>query len=208
MVFSDPGFDHGRGERCFLNTIGAAGQLLDADLADDFFDADLIVFGGTGLVPPIHDALDHLLARAKAAGAFTVVNTVYDFRNQRRNPDARWPLGSSDDSYRLIDLLIADLEEALRLSGTESLDEAMRFFIDMGVGAVIVTNGSRDVALKIGSARFEPCAQKTLPVSQAIVAELAAHPERKGDYHRLRRQLRGRRDRRCRASARSAARAR
>ena len=180
-VLSDPGYDHGRGERAFLNTIGAAGSLTEADLSDDFFDADLIVFGGTALVPQIHDSLDRLLARARQNKAFTVVNTVYDFRNQRRDPDARWPLGSSDESYRLIDLLIADLEEAERLSGCASLDTAMDFFIQKGVGAVIVTNGSRDVALKIGSARFEPCTRQTIPVSQAIVAELAAHPERKGD---------------------------
>ena len=181
IVLSDPGFDHGRGERSFLNTIGAAGQLLDDDLDDTFFAADLVAFGGTGLVPQIHDALDRLLARAKRTGAFTVVNTVYDFRHQRQNPNARWPLGSSDDSYRLTDLLIADHEEALRLSGSATLDEALAFFITKGVGAVIVTNGSRDVALRIGSARYKPCATSRLPVSQAIVAELAEHPERKGD---------------------------
>lgn len=181
IVLSDPGFDHGRGERSFLNTIGAAGQPVDDDLDEAFFTANLVAFGGTGLVPQIHDALDRLLSRAKHTGAFTVVNTVYDFRHQRQKPNARWPLGSSDDSYRLTDLLIADHEEALRLSGTATLDDALAFFIAQGVGAVIVTNGSRDVALRIGSARYKPCAASRLPVSQAIVAELTEHPERKGD---------------------------
>ncbi|MEO8410454.1 MAG: PfkB family carbohydrate kinase, partial [Propionivibrio sp.] len=85
------------------------------------------------------------------------------------------------DSYRLTDLLIADLEEALRLSGTETLDDALAFFITQGVGAVVVTNGSRDVALAIGAERYAPCARQRFPVSGAIVAELAAHPERKRD---------------------------
>lgn len=181
VVLSDPRFDHGRGERSFINTIGASGQLGEDDLDADFFAADLVAFGGTAIAPGLHDVLDRLLARAKANGAFTVVNTVYDFRAQRRNPTGRWPLGASDDSYRLTDLLITDLEEALRLSGSETLDDALAFFIAQGVGAVIVTNGSRDVALKIGTDRFKPCAASRLPVSQAIVAELAAHPERKGD---------------------------
>ena len=181
VVLSDPRFDHGRGERSFINTIGASGQLGEDDLDADFFAADLVAFGGTAITPGLHDALDRLLARARANGAFTVVNTVYDFRAQRQNPTGRWPLGASDDSYRLTDLLLTDLEEALRLSGSETLDDALAFFIAQGVGAVIVTNGSRDVALRIGSERYKPCAPSRLPVSQAIVAELAAHPERKGD---------------------------
>ncbi len=181
VVLSDPRFDHGRGERSFINTIGASGQLGEDDLDADFFAADLVAFGGTAITPGLHDALDQLLTRAKANSAFTVVNTVYDFRAQRKSPTGRWPLGASDDSYRLTDLLLTDLEEALRLSGSETLDDALAFFVAQGVGAVIVTNGSRDVALRIGSERYKPCAASRLPVSQAIVAELAAHPERKGD---------------------------
>ncbi len=181
VVLSDPRFDHGRGERSFINTIGASGQLGEDDLDAEFFAADLVAFGGTAITPGLHDRLDRLLARAKQNSAFTVVNTVYDFRAQQQNPTGRWPLGASDDSYRLTDLLLTDLEEALRLSGSETLDDTLAFFIAQGVGAVIVTNGSRDVALRIASERYKPCAASRLPVSQAIVAELAAHPERKGD---------------------------
>lgn len=181
VVLSDPRFDHGRGERSFINTIGTAGQLAEDDLDAAFFAADLVAFGGTAITPGLHNRLDRLLARARKNGAFTVVNTVYDFHAQQQNPTGRWPLGASDDGYRLTDLLLTDLEEALRLSGSETLDDALAFFIAQGVGAVIVTNGSRDVALRIGSERYKPCAASRLPVSQAIVAELAAHPERKGD---------------------------
>ena len=181
VVLSDPNYDHGRGERTFLNTIGAAGQLVEDDLDDAFFAADLVVLGGTGLVPQIHDAADRLLAHAKKHRAFTVVNTVYDFRHQRQDPEARWPLGSSDESYRLTDLLIADKEEALRLSGRATIDEALDFFIAHGVGAAIVTNGVADVAVRIGADRYLPCPRGRLPISQAIADELAAHPERKGD---------------------------
>ncbi len=180
-VLSDPRFDGGRGERTFLNIIGAAGQLRPEDLGQSFFEADLVVFGGTALVPGIHDALDSLLAEARRHKALTVVNTVYDFRHQRENPAARWPLGASDESYRLIDLLIADHEEALRLSGTSTIDLALQFFMDQGTGAVIITNGARDIALCSQSTRFLACQRSRMPVSAAIVKELAAFPERKGD---------------------------
>ena len=181
IVLSDPGFDQGRGERTFLNTLGAAGEFSGDDLADDFYAADLVVLGGTGLVPRLHDALDSLLAKAKRANAFTVVNTVYDFRHQRQDPNARWPLGSSDESYGRIDLLIADLEEALRLSGTETLDASLDFFMAHGVGAVVVTNGARDVAVRMGSSRYAQGIESRYPISRAIADELAAYPKRKGD---------------------------
>ena len=51
VVLSDPRFDHGRGERTFINTIGAAGQLAEDDLDADFFAADLVAFGGTAITP-------------------------------------------------------------------------------------------------------------------------------------------------------------
>jgi len=55
------------------------------------------------------------------------VNTVFDFRNQKRNPGKPWPLLDSIEDYRLIDVLIMDCEEAMKISGTASIDEAARF---------------------------------------------------------------------------------
>jgi sugar/nucleoside kinase (ribokinase family) len=179
-VLSDPGHG-GQGERSFINNIGTAWSLMPEDLDDGFFHSDIVVFGGTGLVPPLHDALDTLLPRAKAAGAFTVVNTVYDFRNQRRDPVGRWPLGSSDASYRATDLLIADREEALRLSGKASVGEALDWFVAHGVGAAVVTDGVLDIELAVGTPLFRPLMSSRLPVSRSIVRDLEAHPERKGD---------------------------
>ena len=189
-VLSDPRHDGGRGERTFLNVIGAAGELLPGDIPVASFDADLVAFGGTALVPKIHDSLDQLLDQAGRKGAFTVVNTVYDFRHQRENPSARWPLGSGDRSYPLIDLLITDVEEALRLSGEDGIDGALAFFQRKGAGAAIITSGADDIALYAGGAaassvassgRFEPCPPTRMPVSLAVVKELRAHPELKGD---------------------------
>jgi sugar/nucleoside kinase (ribokinase family) len=180
-VLSDPHYDGGRGERTFLNVVGAAGQLLPQDIHPTFFEADMVVFGGTALVPRIHDALDKLLEQAREHEALTVVNTVYDFRHQHENPTARWPLGSGDRSYRLIDVLITDIEEALRLSGEGSLDRALAFFREKGAGAAIITNGAKDIAFYAQGGRFSTYPPTRMPVSAAVVEELRENPQRKGD---------------------------
>ena len=129
VVLSDPGFAGGHGERMFINSIAAAWEYGPDNLDDDFFNSDIIVFGGTGLVPQIHDNLTYLLRKAKSKGGITIVNTVFDFRNEKANPSKRWPLGESDESYRYIDLLITDQEEAFRLSGESDPQKALDFFL-------------------------------------------------------------------------------
>ncbi|MCK5701722.1 MAG: carbohydrate kinase family protein, partial [Cyclobacteriaceae bacterium] len=89
-VFSDPNYDHGRGERIFVNNIGAAWKYTPKHLNDAFFKSDITVFGGTALVPNIHDNLTTLLSKAKRHGSFTIVNTEYDFRNEKKYPNKNW----------------------------------------------------------------------------------------------------------------------
>ena len=180
-VFSDPDFDHGHGERIFINNIGAAWEFEPADLDDAFFDSHMVVFGGTALVPHIHAALGELLPKARARKAMTVVNTVYDFLNEYKNPSKPWPLGDSIETYRHIDLLITDMEEALRLSGTSSVEAAMAFFKSTGVGAVIITHGSHALHFFSDNALFGSTAHTSLPVSERVKLEISRHPERAGD---------------------------
>lgn len=172
VVLSDPQFDHGHGERIFINSIGAAWDFSPEKLGEDFFNSDIVVFGGTALVPIIHDNLTQLLEKAKSKGCFTLVNTVYDFRNEKENPAQKWPLGKSDDSYQNIDLLITDFEEALRLSGKLSLNEAMQFFSERGAKAVLITNGSNPVQLFSDGSLFQKINQAEMPVSAAVSEEL------------------------------------
>ncbi|MFZ2635297.1 MAG: PfkB family carbohydrate kinase [Rectinemataceae bacterium] len=182
LVLSDSGYDRGRGERSFINEIGAAASFQASDLPEAFFDSTIVTFGGTALTPALHDSLDGLLARAKSRGALTIVNTVYDYRNQRRDPVGRWPLGSRDEAWPSIDLLITDLEEARRLSGRPDATGALAFFRDRGVGAAVVTAGTSEIfAASWTGERFAPAPERTFPVSGAIVRELADHPERRGD---------------------------
>jgi sugar/nucleoside kinase (ribokinase family) len=180
-VLSDPTYDHGHGERTFINLIGAAGAFYPQDLPDDFFDADLVAFGGTGLVPPIHDALTPLLRRVRSRGGWTMVNLVYDFRSDLTAPGKKWKLGTQDDAYPLIDLLVADREEALKTSGKAEVDAAIQWFLDQGVGSVVVTQGSRKIRIASRGGLFAPQELTSLPVCEAVNRELAEHPERRGD---------------------------
>jgi sugar/nucleoside kinase (ribokinase family) len=177
VVLSDPGYHNGNGERVFINSIGAAWDYKPDDLDDDFFNSDIVVFGGTALVPAIHDHLTQLLARARSNGCVTMVNTVFDFRNEKLNPHQKWPLGNSEDSYQYIDLLVTDQEEALRLSGETTVTAAIRFFLDKKVSALIITNGSNNISAFSDGQIFKPLALTELPVSQKIADELKYNKE-------------------------------
>lgn len=173
IVLSDPDYYEGSGERIFINTIGAAGNYMPKYLDDNFFASDVVVFGGTALVPPVHDHLTELLVKSKEKGCITVVNTVFDFRNEKTNTDKKWPLGNSDESYRNIDLLITNQEEALRLSGKTVLKEAMDFFRTNGTGAVIVTNGAKNVSLfSNDKSMFQEMKLTEMPVSDIVTRQL------------------------------------
>ena len=173
VVLSDPDFNEGSGERTFINSIGAADNYTHTFLDDQFFASDVVIFGGTALVPPVHDHLTELLIKSKKRGCITVVNTVFDFRNEKVNPDKKWPMGSSDESYRNIDLLITNQEEALRLSGKKVLKEAMEFFRINGTGAVIVTNGAKDVSLFSNkNSLFQEIQLTKMPVSDSVTKRL------------------------------------
>jgi sugar/nucleoside kinase (ribokinase family) len=187
FVLSDPRWDGGRGERCFINEIGAAGGFRGGDLDDGFLSADILALGGTALVPGLHDGLPEVLGRAKGLGVLTVVNTVFDFRSESADPVGSWPLGPrakagsiaqrSDfgprldspgprESYERCDLLIADRDEALRLSGERELEPALGFLERSGAGAYLVTRGGDEVlAWASPAGRFAPLARSSLPVS-------------------------------------------
>ena len=181
-VLSDPNYDRGRGERAFINNIGAAYEMDPDRVPEEFFDAPILLYGGTALVPNLHRRLDELLLRGHAAGALNVVTTVYDFYNESKSPGARWPLGSDDDAYSYVDLLIADHEEAIRLSGTDSAHEAITFFKEAGVGAVVVTEGPENVHLYADhESKFLSLGPIMLPISEKIGGELAAGAGSGGD---------------------------
>ncbi len=181
-VLSDPDYDSGHGERSFINNIGAAWDIMGDDLDDHFYQSDILVFGGTALVPNIADQLTALLKKGKENGCITVVNTVYDFLNEKKDPGKPWQLGGSKETYRYIDLLIMDLEEALRISGKEDIDQALDFYIQSGVSAFIITNGAQPVLLYSGGSLFQKTeAVVQMPVSQLVINSLKNGSNIQGD---------------------------
>ncbi len=169
LVLSDPQYDGGHGERAFVNQIGTAGEYGPNDLSERFFDADLVLFGATALMPRLHGSLSRLIVRAKEKGSLVVVTTVYDFPSEQRAPDKPWPLGEDERSWQHMDLLITDREEALRLSGAATLSEAVDLFRDRRLAACIITAGPDPVTFYAAEeSLFERCQPSTLPVSSAV----------------------------------------
>lgn len=167
-VLSDPSAANGGGERTFINDLGVAADFRVRDIPAEFFDRQVAYFGGTGLVPRLHEEIGEALYTARGLGSFTVVATVYDFLNESRAPDQLWPLGNGQRDYPLIDLLIADAEEAHRLSGQPLPASAIRQFLDWGAGAAIVTSGADPVWFGARPHRFAEIAITSLPVSAEV----------------------------------------
>ncbi len=164
-VFSDPTFNDNNGERTFINFIGTANTIHGRELPVAFYDADMLIFGGTALTPGIHDDLGFMLRKANEKKIITCVNTIYDFRNEKKNPGKPWPLVSEDDELRFIDLLIMDNVEALKISGKTDKYQAMDWFADMGVSTVIITHGSEDIICYSNGNLFSKENLLTMPIS-------------------------------------------
>jgi sugar/nucleoside kinase (ribokinase family) len=173
-VLSDPRYDNGRGERTFVNQLGVAANPEVAEFSESFFAADIVFFGGTALVPPVHDTLTDLSRRARAQGAFVVVATVYDFRNEKRAPGEPWPL---IDDYAAVDLVVTDREEALRISGCAEESAALDWFVDRGAGAAVITRGPEPVLFRAGAgwgagSVGDPGEPASLPICDAVAEEI------------------------------------
>jgi sugar/nucleoside kinase (ribokinase family) len=180
-VFSDSQYDGGHGERTFINNIGAAWEYTPDLLDSSFFESDIVCFGGTALVPQIHDNLTGLLSMARRNNCITLVNTVFDFRNEKKSPGSNWPLLDSIGNYDLIDILIMDCEEALRISGSKSINSAADFFASIGVSSFLITNGANDLYAKSNGKLFKETGILKLPVSEKVKQQLLASSEIKGD---------------------------
>ena len=181
VCLSDPNYANGHGERCFAINLGTLGMMDSKMLGDDFFKSDILYFGATALTPVLHDHLTSLLRRGRQEGRVNVVGTVYDHRSQARNPHGRWPMGESDDSFKFMDLLMVDWDEALHITGTEDINEACKFFIRMGVSSFTITHGAERFCAWSGGKLFKPLPISWFPICEAVSKDLLAHPEQRGD---------------------------
>jgi len=180
-VLSDPNYNDGAGERTFVNSIGAAWDFTPNDLDESFFNSDIVAFGGTALVPRIHDNLTGLLEKAKKRGCLTIVNTVYDFRNEQKHPGEKWPLGEHSKSFPNIDLLLMDHDEALKISGKEDIHAAVEYYQSLGISALMITRGSDDAIVWSDGSFFTPAGYYAVPISGRVVTERSGLYAHKGD---------------------------
>jgi len=180
-VLSDPRAHNGKGERTFINVIGACYDYTPGSLPESFFKADVVWFGATALVPQLHNNLTTLLKKAKNNGAVTVVSTVFDFINEAKNPSGRWPMGDGDSAYKFIDLLMVDWDEAVRLTGENTLEGIHQFLTQSGISAYSITHGAKDFYVWSDGRIFRKTELSVMPVSALVDADLAAHPEQRGD---------------------------
>jgi len=179
IVLSDPNYDNGNGERMFINNLGVAKDYQVSNLGENFHQSDILFFGGTALLPQIHDDLLEILEKDKNNNCINIVATVYDFRNEKMNPNKPWTIGKSAKTYEFIDLMIMDYEEALKLSGEREIDKSISYFKKNKVKACIVTHGPYDLYLYSDGGLFEEIELKTLPISEKIKEELKYN--KKGD---------------------------
>jgi sugar/nucleoside kinase (ribokinase family) len=74
-----------------------------------------------------------------------------------------------------------DCEEAVRISGKPSSDDATHYFINSGVSTFIITNGPKDIIAFSNGDLFSQCDLIRLPVSERVKSELNAGNVRSGD---------------------------
>ena len=147
-VLNDIHAHGGKGERTFVNLLGSAAHIIEADISDSAYQSDVVLFGGTALWPAFHSRIDQALRRAKAEGALTIVGTVFDFMNEYRSSSGRWPFGE-ESAYPFVDLLVCDALEAQRMSGEGDLERAAAYFDAAGVSAGITALALTTLPLKI-----------------------------------------------------------
>lgn len=178
IVLSDSNFSNGEGERTFINHIGIANHYSFIELPTSFFDADIVCLGGTALLPKLHQNLSDILRLAKYKGCVTIVNTVYDFISEKTNPEIPWRLVSKIDDLKLIDVLIMDVEESLRISGETYVEKAAKFFCDNGVKSFFITNGAKDICIYSNGLFFKKKSLTTILIPENLKSDLSKRIDR------------------------------
>ena len=181
FVLSDPKAHDGKGERTFISDVGVGSQAESGELPPCFFDADVAWFGGTALVPSLHQKLTQHLKTAKKQGMYTIVNTIFDFISKKENPSAPWKLGDGPQSYQYIDLLLMGKDEACHLSGKESFAEIGAYFSASGVSVYVITHGAKEFYIWSDGRIFEKLPLTSFKVSELIDRELSDRPQLRGD---------------------------
>ncbi|MDG3579394.1 sugar kinase [Rhizobium sp. YJ-22] len=123
------------GQRPALHMRGATGafEIAAADI-DKVLDARIVHIGGTGLMNRMDGAPSFaLMAEAKRRGCITTLDVFAADRKDMANVAGLLPN---------TDYFIPSIEEAQALSGLSDKADIGKFFVDLGVGCIVMTMGA------------------------------------------------------------------
>lgn len=125
------------GERNFLHNPGSTAYLRPEDMEDKLLEEHDIVFIGSAMLLPRFDgkpAAD-FLKKAQEMGKYTVLDTVWDFE------DIWFPKIREELQY--LDLFMPSIEEAIKLTNKDDVDEIVDEFFALGAKNVIIKVGKQ-----------------------------------------------------------------
>ena len=122
------------GSRPVLHLKGATRSFyVEDDQFDQATDADIVHFGGVGLMARMDDGQNAKLARhAKARGATTTVDVFASSKSDMQAVEQILPY---------TDYFLPSIEEARALSGLQGLDANAKYFMELGAKCCIFTMG-------------------------------------------------------------------
>ncbi len=125
------------GERTFIHYVGANGALRETDINQDLVRrARILHVAGHNLMPGFDgEVTGRILARARAAGVTTSLDTAWD-------SSGRW-LELIEPCLAHLDIIVPSIEEARQIAGREDPAEVAGFFLDRGIETVALKMGSR-----------------------------------------------------------------
>ena len=138
------------GERSFFHTMGGNATLTIDDLdVDKLLATEFLLVAGTSLMERFDGAeTAEVLARAKAKGVTTIMDTAYNDRI------TDW-LGMVGPSLPHLDYFVPSELEATAISGTKDYRATARLFRDRGAGAVAIKRGMKGVYVLDADGEFE-----------------------------------------------------
>lgn len=148
------------GQRSFLYTPGSTAELCPEDIPWETVEQCGIVFVTSTL---LLDGLDgapcaEFLARCRAAGKYTVMDTSWDMEDI-------W-LPKIRESLQGLDLFLPSYDEAEKLSGEQEPEKMTAFFHSLGVREVIIKLGAKGAFWQPaeGAGRYFPTYDRIKPV--------------------------------------------
>ena len=129
------------GDRPALHVIGANASLTRDDIPWDLIEqADTVHLGGPEF---LHELAPEILSRARANGARTSADVLAD----------GWPelLDMIAPALEQVDWFLPNEDQAMKLTGTDDVEDAAAKLIERGVGGCAITCGARGSVVKDGA---------------------------------------------------------